>query len=275
MANKLLLKAPLPFYSTGLKFGLQARNLEAKLNEKMAGAGRSVSSGDHFLVSARKGKYADASLYQPGQADQLNRNTPDVDTKRILQAEAVGFDGENISFRDVTDEVRAQEMMERGAAKGENVAAAGKEGVGRPTNKGGINYQEWRTKKPADCSINEILLRDNAAIKMYEDIKKYDTDVAYIAKNVGMKEDDIQIIKKHLFFEEHAFEDGSVGLFDADYEIAIAWERLRSGTYNDADIVLLNHELFEYNYMKAYNCFYEVAHSEANKLYNWSRIVYD
>ena len=110
----------------------------------------------------RKGKYVDASLYQPGQADQLNRNTPDVDTKRILQAEAVGFDGENISFRDVTQDVRTQEIMESGAAEGENVAEVAGDGEGSGEN---INTGEVEFFHPKNATIEEI-----EQIKRYVDL---------------------------------------------------------------------------------------------------------
>lgn len=63
-------------------------------------------------------------------------------------------------------------------------------------------------------------------------------------------------------------------MFDPNYWQAEAWDRLIKGTATDTDMILLNHELFESNHMRVHNCAYEVAHEEANKLYNWSKAVF-
>jgi hypothetical protein len=95
------------------------------------------------------------------------------------------------------------------------------------------------------------------------------------ARNTGWKESDIQQIKSHLFFEKHRFDSGEIKSFDQNYQQALAWERLMNGNYNKNDILLLNHELFESNYMKQYVATYEKAHAEAQKYYNWSDSVYE
>ncbi len=38
------------------------------------------------------------------------------------------------------------------------------------------------------------------------------------------------------------------------------------------DELFLNHEFYELNYMKEFNCTYEQAHKAASKLYNWEKI---
>lgn len=60
---------------------------------------------------------------------------------------------------------------------------------------------------------------------MYDSFRILTTYVASIAKNTGMKESRVQRIKDHLFYNEH-IKDHGVGRFDADYDIAQAWERL-------------------------------------------------
>jgi hypothetical protein len=78
---------------------------------------------------------------------------------------------------------------------------------------------------------------------MYESFRKSNVDVQSIAKNTGISEDRIQRTKDDLFFKEHIKEHG-VGRFEADYEIAQAWDKLQKGTFQQQDIDLLNHELF-------------------------------
>lgn len=123
-------------------------------------------------------------------------------------------------------------------------------------------------------SVDEWLRLEDLAHAMYNSFRTRVDDVAKIAKNIGWDESKIVQIKNHLFNEEHLFNDGKKRLFDPNYWQAEAWERLVNGKATAADKLLLNHELFESNYIKARNCTYEVAHEETNKLYNWSKEVF-
>lgn len=75
-----------------------------------------------------------------------------------------------------------------------------------------------------------------------------------------------------LFYSDNILDEG-IGVYDPDYDMAVAWQRLINGTYEDRDIVLLNHELLESRVEKAYNFKYRDAHNIAQKSYPWSDII--
>ncbi|MGM0715476.1 MAG: hypothetical protein ACQEU9_27295, partial [Bacillota bacterium] len=135
------------------------------------------------------------------------------------------------------------------------------------------NVDVPKVKEPS--SVSEFMRQEDLAFDMYGAFKTMKNDTSDIARNTGWKESDIQQIKDHLFFEKHKFDSGEIKSFDPNYQQALAWERLMKGNYNKNDILLLNHELFESNYMKKYGATYEKGHAEAQKHYNWSDSVYE
>ncbi|WP_417798611.1 hypothetical protein [Terasakiella pusilla] len=80
-----------------------------------------------------------------------------------------------------------------------------------------------------------------------------------------MKDFSIQRIKNHLFYNTHKLDDG-IRKFDADPRIVNAWNRLEKGTQTDADIKILNHELFESKFEGIFRTDYRTAHEAANKV---------
>ncbi|GHU59654.1 hypothetical protein FACS1894133_6880 [Clostridia bacterium] len=71
------------------------------------------------------------------------------------------------------------------------------------------------------------------------------------------------------------YDIGGVDLerFDADYDIAVSWQRLIDGrNIKEMDLVLLRHELAEYNYMQKGMNYFE-AHRLAEKEFNYSEFV--
>ena len=58
-------------------------------------------------------------------------------------------------------------------------------------------------------------------------------------------------------------------LFDADYDMAVAWQRLVKGDPKERDILLLKHELLESQLEKEYNLTAAEAHERANEAYAW------
>ena len=107
----------------------------------------------------------------------------------------------------------------------------------------------------------------------YDEIRKRKGDISVIAKNTGFSENQIMSIKEHLFINNIRFSDGTVRRFDSDYEQAQAWQRLINGKFLKQDIIFLNHELEELEYMKNNNVVYEIAHEYANKKYNWETLI--
>ncbi|KEO84823.1 hypothetical protein [Tumebacillus flagellatus] len=115
-----------------------------------------------------------------------------------------------------------------------------------------------------ELSVDDYLKRLDQAEELYESFRKSNVDVQAIAKNTGMTEERVQRIKDHLFFKEH-IKDHGVGSFEADYEIAQAWERLQNGTHKQNDLDLLNHELFESRFEGIFNTDYRTAHDKTVK----------
>ena len=118
----------------------------------------------------------------------------------------------------------------------------------------------------------EYLRRDDEAEIYYNNIRNRKNDVERIAENTRMPYDDIVAIKNHVFYNEHIFSN-RIGRYTADYDMAVAWQRLINGSFEDRDILLLNHELLESKVEKAYNLSYEEAHKIAQEKYPWSNII--
>ena len=110
-------------------------------------------------------------------------------------------------------------------------------------------------------SVAQYLAREAEAERAYEAIRATD-DVAAIAKNTGMSIQKITRIKKHLFNAVHP-RSGGMARFDADADIAEAWQRLHSGNHLSRDIDLLNHEYFESKFMGIFKTSYETGHAAA------------
>ena len=106
----------------------------------------------------------------------------------------------------------------------------------------------------------------------YNSIRKSTTDVNEISRNTGIKPQNIQKVKDHLFHNEHLLDryvkqgiPGETRRFDSSQEIADVWNRLRSGTHTKADIQLLKHETAEAWYMRKYGPSYDASHNAAQQ----------
>ena len=114
--------------------------------------------------------------------------------------------------------------------------------------------------------------RGNAhAERFYEEIRHRKDDVPAISKNTGISEKDIQKIKNYIFFEEHDLLDGRKR-FAPSCEMALSWQRLISGKYEDVDVLMLNHELYELNLVK-YGYSQDEAHILTSKKYNYAEQI--
>lgn len=132
------------------------------------------------------------------------------------------------------------------------------------------------------CSVEYLYLtggffekyekRIQSAEQYYDSIRNRIDDIEKISYNTHISYTDVEIVKRHVFLENHIL-DNNVAVFDADYDMAVAWQRLINGTYEDRDIVLLKHELLESQVEKEYNLNYRDAHNIAQKKYPWSDII--
>lgn len=145
-----------------------------------------------------------------------------------------------------------------------------------------------REPRPRQSGASRTAPRDFSARETwgdeaYEDIRASTTDVDSIASHPSSTQlanghqltaAEIQQIKSHLFFDEHAlsdYEGGTYyGRFDSDAAQAEAWYRLENGTATDLDRLLLQHELAESNYMRENpGASYDEAHDAANMEADW------
>jgi hypothetical protein len=111
-----------------------------------------------------------------------------------------------------------------------------------------------------------------AADEHYEAIRRNTTDVEEIARNTGLKPENIAKVKRHLFEEAHLLDryvdygiPAEMKRFDSDIGIAQAWERLRRGNFTAEDLQLLRHEAAEAWYMRHHGPSYRAAHNAAEK----------
>ena len=118
-------------------------------------------------------------------------------------------------------------------------------------------------------TVEWILRRDDEAESYYDTMRSTNDDVRAIAKNVGWTEYSIVRIKQHVFLNKHILDDG-IRRFDADYNMAVAWQRLINGDYLDRDIMLLKHEYLESVVEKKYNLAYREAHDRATLKHDWN-----
>lgn len=117
--------------------------------------------------------------------------------------------------------------------------------------------------------------RQGIAEKLYEQTRNRNSmyEVRAIAKNSGMSEADIKKVYDHIYTNKHLFKNGTIHLFDPDYEMAQSWQRLRNNNnIQPHDITLLKHELAEYSIMgESIDIEYEPVHNEVTKKYNYQK----
>ena len=120
---------------------------------------------------------------------------------------------------------------------------------------------------------SDLKRMDSHAKRYYEEIRKRNSDIEAIAKNTGYNVKDIEIVKYHIFIAEHDLGKKKPTRFFPDYDMAVSWQRLIDGNdIKEMDLVMLNHELSEYNYMLTGMNYFE-AHELAEKEFNYSKYV--
>ena len=113
--------------------------------------------------------------------------------------------------------------------------------------------------------------REAHANRYYAAVRSRDmqTEIAAVSAASGLSKDEVAKAYKHLFIEKHELEKG-YDYFDASYDIAVSWQRLREGkNVQPHDITLIKHEALESEYM-AKGMTYQQAHDEAEKSYNYA-----
>lgn len=160
---------------------------------------------------------------------------------------------------------RAQSAKANGRATVYSNASAGKTKKSGATSGAVYNY-----KNDPDGSKRQKIAED-----LYTQTRNRNPEyeVKAVAQNSGMDEVDVKKIYDHIYINQHLFQDGTIHLFDPDYEMAQSWQRLRNNNHiQPHDITLLKHELAEYNVMgENLDIAYEPVHNEVVKTYNYQK----
>jgi hypothetical protein len=127
-------------------------------------------------------------------------------------------------------------------------------------------------RRPRDEFDFELRWADEA----YDKIRATD-DVAAVAETAGRygySPEDIQLIKNHVFNDEHLLDlypPGEMARFDSNGRMAEAWQRLANGDPHPSDLDLLAHERHEAKNMKfTGDPSYARAHHATNEAgYTW------
>lgn len=143
---------------------------------------------------------------------------------------------------------------------------------------GNMSYTEWRRtyvehNKKSNTAPSGAITDSNKQQKhaelYYREIRKRKNDVLKIVNATGWKAEHIEMIKNHVFIQEHLLE-GRLQRFYPNYDQAQAWQRLTEGkSIKGSDIVFLRHEFVELTQMRLYGYKYYQAHRIANKRHNW------
>lgn len=117
--------------------------------------------------------------------------------------------------------------------------------------------------------------RNAHATKYYESIRnsKPQPIVNKIAKSTGMNKEKVSNAIDHLFFKEYNL-NNEYSHFDEDYYIAESIRRLREGkNIQKHDLILIEHENYEYYLMNEIGLNYKEAHKIAESKYNYSKAL--
>lgn len=196
----------------------------------------------------------------------------DPETKSVMETEyqkkAALLQKQNAQYKEFCEKNNLKPLQDRlRIANWDRKQAAAARGAAKKhsgtSTKGGkieIGSVEWYNK------------RDEQAAAYYERVRTQD-DIEVIAHKSGMSPEDISIIKDHVFYNTHMKYDGEIERFDPDYDMAVAWQRLATGTPEDTDFLLLKHELLESRLEREYNLTAAAAHAMADEVYAWDKAI--
>lgn len=110
-------------------------------------------------------------------------------------------------------------------------------------------------------------LGEKLADQIYESIRKSDTDICDIAKNLGFKADNIKNVKDHVFYNQHDLDRHGGAIerkqFDSNIQQALSWKPLEIGTHTEDDVTWIKHECAERHHELKYASAYNEAHNRA------------
>ena len=208
----------------------------------------------------------------------------ETDVKEILQPQydklAYRLRTENKKYQEFckandlqtqADRIKVAGFKKKQAAKANGRATAySNANAGKTKKSGATSGAVYNYKNDPDGSKRQKIAED-----LYTQTRNRNPEyeVKAVAQSSGMDEVDVKKIYDHIYINQHLFQDGTIRLFDPDYEMAQSWQRLRNNNHiQPHDITLLKHELAEYNIMgEKLDIAYEPVHNEVAKTYNYQK----
>lgn len=198
--------------------------------------------------------------------EKAKAETNDPELKRELQSE---INEQKVKLREKKREYNAfckKHGFKRQAIRTHTY----KDNAGNTQKSGATSGAVYNYKNDPDGSKRQKIAED-----LYTQTRNRNPEyeVKAVAQNSGMDEVDVKKIYDHIYINQHLFQDGTIHLFDPDYEMAQSWQRLRNNNHiQPHDITLLKHELAEYNVMgENLDIAYEPVHNEVVKTYNYQK----
>ena len=198
--------------------------------------------------------------------EKAKAETNDPELKRELQSE---INEQKVKLREKKREYNA--FCEKHGFKRQAIRThTYKDNAGNTQKSGATSGAVYNYKNDPDGSKRQKIAED-----LYTQTRNRNPEyeVKAVAQNSGMDEVDVKKIYDHIYINQHLFQDGTIHLFDPDYEMAQSWQRLRNNNHiQPHDITLLKHELAEYNVMgENLDIAYEPVHNEVVKTYNYQK----
>ncbi|MEV4721489.1 WXG100 family type VII secretion target [Micromonospora noduli] len=153
------------------------------------------------------------------------------------------------------------------------------------TDAGRLDVHGGHTSRPRN--VGDYERQERWAGEAYDAIRQHDdagaiaghlTDAPRLDGSRGFSTDEVEQIRRHIFFEEHPMDDYAGGIirqrYDPSAPMAEAWLRLRRGDPLPEDYALLEHELAESRYYQAHpDADYREAHLAANRVSDWEKSI--
>lgn len=141
--------------------------------------------------------------------------------------------------------------------------------------KGGVKNYGSSKGAYSDKTDPNFQKREKHAKLYYEEVRNSDRYkyAKNISENSGISEVEVLNAVNHVFFNKHNI-GGEYVLFDESYEMSVCFQRLSVGkNIKKADIIMLKHEIMEYDLMENKGMGYNEAHIEASRRYNFQDVV--
>lgn len=264
----------IPGYSVRTYSPEQLRELEAKEQDVRTWNGRKYNA---YEATQKQRQMETKMRSQRANIKQLNQAGASQDD--IIAAQSRYLNALH-QYRGFSSKMELAEQMERVYMDGLGRVIPGGDFKGKSVaKKSGSGIMNSGAKSGALTDKNDPLgqKRSRHAVTYYDSVRNSNKNsiVKTVSKNSGFSEAYISKVYDHVFENEYDLYGGKKR-FDADYDMAESFRRLREGkNIQEHDIILLKHEHLEHDLMNRLNLKYDEAHSLAESKYNYNSALKD